>query len=288
MPLPVAEIEDLSARQVYDVLELRNAVAAASGASPLSDHVVSAVKGHAPGTHFLQTSDDGLVGYAHLGAATDPVAELLLVDAGDIAGLLAAVTDAAGSSLRIWTRGDKAPLNDVLPALGFTPVRTLLQLRRPLGTPALEEPAWPAGISVRTFRVGIDEEAWLAVNNAAFAGHPEQADWTIDDIHAREEEAWFDPAGFFLATSDDRIVGFHWTKQHDTRTGEVYVIGVDPSMQGKRLGEALLNHGMRHLHDAGLSTVLLYVEADNAGAIGLYERLGFTRWDADRLFSKGQ
>ena len=288
--MPVTEVDDLSFRQVYDVMELRNSVATASGTSPLSDHVVSSVKGHAPGRHFVQTSDAGLVGYAHLDAGSDPVAELLLRDEGDVGELLDAVVRAAGSSLRIWTRGDNAPLNEVLPTLGFAPVRTLLQMRCPLAATELPRPNWADGVTVRTFRVGLDEAAWLAVNNAAFAGHPEQAGWTLADIRAREDESWFDPAGFFLAQSDGRVVGFHWTKIHEKSggdLGEVYVIGVDPSMQSKGLGEALLLYGLQHLRDRGLATVLLYVEADNRGAIALYERHGFSKWDADRLFSRG-
>ncbi|HVT21855.1 MAG TPA: mycothiol synthase [Mycobacteriales bacterium] len=284
--MAVIETDDLSFRQVYDVMQMRSAVAAATGTSPLSDHVVSSVKGKAPGRHFLQLSDDRLLGYAHLAPGAEPVAELLVSDAGNVAELLRAVTGAAGSSLRIWTRGDKAPLNDVLPTLGFTAARTLLQLRCPLGTGSVAQPSWPDGVTVRTFRVDADEETWLAVNGAAFAGHPEQASWTMDDIRAREEEAWFDPTGFFLAESDGALVGFHWTKQHSPELGEVYVIGVDPTMQGKGLGQALLLHGMHHLADRGVSTVLLYVEEDNRGAIALYERHGFARWDADRMFAR--
>jgi mycothiol synthase len=301
----VAEVDDLSARQVFDVLELRNSVAASSRTSPLSDHVVAAVKGQAPGRHFLQTIDTSLVGYAHLETSTDPVAEVLVGDAGDVTGILDAVTRAAGSSLRIWTRGDAAPMNDVLPAQGFRLVRTLLQLRCPLDGSPLADAHWPDGVTVRSFAVGADEETWLEVNNAAFAAHPEQASWTLDDVRAREGESWFDPGGFFLAEVAGRVVGFHWTKVHVHRPthrplsapaaagtdtwpggdlGEVYVIGVHPSMQGKGLGEALLLHGLHHLRDRGLSTVLLYVEADNRGAIALYERHGFTKWDADRMF----
>lgn len=287
----VTEVDDLSFRQVYDVIALRNAVAATTGSSPLSDHVVSAVKGHSSGRHFIDVSGDQLRGYAHLDTGAHPVAELLVNDAGDASGLLDAVSRAAGSSLRIWTRGDQAPLNDVLPGLGFTCTRTLLQMRCPLEASSIAEPVWPDGVTVRTFRVEVDEEPWLAVNNAAFAGHPEQAGWTRDDLRAREEEAWFDPAGFFLAAVDDRVVGFHWTKVHDKpggNLGEVYVIGVDPSMQGKGLGEALLLRGLQHLRDLGLATVLLYVETDNHGAIALYERHGFSKWDADRMFSRSR
>jgi mycothiol synthase len=289
----VAELEALSAAQADAVLKLRDAVALASGTSPLSDPVVGALRTHLIGRHFLQTDRDEAVGYANIVGSDRPVAELLIGPDGDLVDLVEAVSAAAGPALRIWTRGDAAPLNDVLPTLGFHPVRTLLQLRRPLGSPPLAEPVWADGVTVRTFRVGEDETAWLAVNNAAFITHPEQGEWVLADIRGRENEPWFDPAGFFLAESDGQVVGFHWTKVHEAhrdgdRVGEVYVIGVDPSMQGKRLGEALLLHGLRHLRDAGLATVLLYVESDNLGALALYERHGFTRWDADRSFAKAE
>ena len=68
--------------------------------------------------------------------------------------------------------------------------------------------------------------------------------------------------------------------------GEVYVLGVDPSARGLRLGRTLTLAGLRHLHDRGLRTVLLYVEADNAAAVRLYESLGFTRWHTDVVYSR--
>lgn len=283
--LRVLEVGALSADQIHGVLRLRDEVAAAHGASPLSDHVVSDVRAGAPGRHFVQAGDGRLVGYAHLEAGR-PVAELLVGSDGDPVGLLEAVSATAGPALRVWTRGDTAPLNDVLPALGYAATRTLLQLRRPLDEPPLPHPVWPETVTVREFHPGQDEDEWLAVNNAAFTGHPEQAGWTREDIEAREREAWFRPTGFFVAESGGRVVGFHWTKDHGAGLGEVYVIGVDPSMQGKRLGEALLVHGLRYLRDTGSHTVLLYVESDNRSALALYERYAFTRWDADRMFSR--
>ena len=49
---------------------------------------------------------------------------------------------------------------------------------------------------------------------------------TQADLAARIAEPWFDPAGFFVALRGDTMVGFHWTKHHPGRLGEVYVLGV--------------------------------------------------------------
>ncbi|HEU4566489.1 MAG TPA: GNAT family N-acetyltransferase, partial [Marmoricola sp.] len=57
--------------------------------------------------------------------------------------------------------------------------------------------------------------------------------------------------------------------------GEVYVVAVNPKAAGRGIGSLLTNAGLRHLRDRGLATVILYVEADNAPAITVYERQGF-------------
>ena len=143
---------------------------------------------------------------------------------------------------------------------------------------------WSKGYST-AFRPGSDEHAWLAVNARAFADHPEQGRWTMDDLRARMAEPWFDPAGFLLAVdaADGRLLGFHWTKvhRHDPPFGEVYVVGVDPDAQGGGLGTALTLAGLHHLHRSGLSRVILYVESDNLPAMAVYTHLGFTTIETD-------
>ena len=94
------------------------------------------------------------------------------------------------------------------------------------------------------------------------------------------EKTW-DPEGLLVATEGDRMLGFHWTKQHDARRGEVYVVGVAPSAQGRGLGKVLTLAGLHHLAGLGVDEVLLYVEADNAPAVAVYSRLGFEHAPAD-------
>jgi len=165
-------------------------------------------------------------------------------------------------------------------AAGFVRSRELLQLRRTLPIPET------TSIVVRPVRHD-DTEGWLEVNNRAFAWHPEQSDWTAERLGATQAEDWFDPDGFLVHDGPDgRLDGFCWTKVHaelDPPVGEIFVIAADPSTHGTGLGRALVLAGLRHLANAGLTEAMLYVEADNAPALRLYESLGFsvaaaTRW----------
>ena len=100
------------------------------------------------------------------------------------AALLAeAVALVAGSRPRpLVLEAEPAPdeLDAVARAAGFELTRTLLQLRRPLPVPPTRPGRPPAGGAppLRAFRPGVDDDAWLDVNNRAFAWHPEQSGWT--------------------------------------------------------------------------------------------------------------
>ncbi len=185
---------------------------------------------------------------------------------------------------------DAEPAPDQLDAVartaGFTLARTLLQMRRPLPLPEGDHGSAAAPPQVRAFRPGVDDDAWLAVNNRAFAWHPEQSGWTGDDLADRMAEPWFRADGFLLHDADDvdegsggTIDAFCWTKihaDHDPPLGEIYVIGVDPCAHGRGLGRALTVAGLDWLAAQGLTVGMLYVEADNDAAVGLYRDLGFT------------
>lgn len=195
------------------------------------------------------------------------------------------------SPVGAWSHGNHPAAARLATALGFEQVRDLWVMRRPLSPdhPLPEVPTGAGGTVVRTFRRGQDEEAFLAVNAEAFVNHPEQGAMDRVALEERMAEEWFDPEGFFVAEPADApsgeladmvespsLLGFHWTKVHDDRVGEVYVVGVSPAAQGRGLAKLLTLRGLHYLRDRGLAEVILYVEADNAPAIAVYSGLGFT------------
>ena len=310
----VREISHLDSAEVTEILALTHAAGDADGAYPLSEHVVLHLRhgGDAPATHLLARVDGHLVGYAHVDP-TDlvegPSAELCVHPLYRRRGLGRALVTAAINAaqrhdplgrLRLWAHGDHPSANALALSLGFARTRVLWQMRRSLFAP-VDTPRLPDGVLLRSFRPGLDNDAWLALNARAFAHLPDQGGWTEDDLTVRLGEAWFDPAGFLVAerSTDGAMLGFHWTKVHGGHTGEgvgfdhdhdpigeVYVLGVDPAAHGLGLGAALTLAGLRYLRSRDLDQVMLYVDETNEAAIRLYQRLGFARWSTDVCFRR--
>ncbi|MEO6505945.1 MAG: mycothiol synthase [Terrimesophilobacter sp.] len=140
----------------------------------------------------------------------------------------------------------------------------------------------PQGPRVAPFRPGTDDAAWLAVNAAAFASHPEQGKLTQGDLDARKAEDWFDADDFLLLWSMDarELVGFCWLKVEGD-LGEFYAVGIAPGRQGEGLGRVLVEAGFARLAARGIRTSNLYVEADNEPALRLYRSFGFDDYTAD-------
>lgn len=275
--------------EVAEALALADAAERADGVGPLSEHAVLALRGGRPG---LAVSDGGtIVAYAHFDPASDdePAAGELVVHPdhrrrGHGRALLRALRDEADGPLRVWAHGDLPAAAALAGSEGMARVRALFQMRRPASDP-LPETRVADGVTLRAFEPGRDERAWLDVNARAFADHPEQGAWTMDDVREREAEGWFDPSGFFLAERDGRLAGFHWTKVHPGKIGEVYVVGVDPEAQGLGLGRTLTLRGLHHLRDTGMDQIMLYVDESNVAAVRLYESLGFTRYAVDVMYA---
>jgi mycothiol synthase len=296
----------LTPAQIARVLDLAEAAAFADSVAPLSEHVLLHLRydaadpsaDPAAGQDLVLIEHDEIAGYAYLDSPGHPdldvSGELVIHPRHRGHGLgLALVREviarAGGHRVRLWAHGDLPAAARLARAAGFDRVRALWQMRRSLRDP-LDAPRLPAGTTLRTFRPGRDEQQWLSLNGRAFARHPEQGAWRRHDLELREQEPWFDPAGFFIAERNGVMTGFHWTKipepaAADQGTGEVYVVGVDPGEQGTGLGRALTLAGLEYLRDRGLAEAMLYVDEDNVPAIRMYEGLGFARWSTDAMYS---
>jgi mycothiol synthase len=277
-------VEGLGPEQQAAVGLLLKRAAEADGKAAVSEQGRLALRGPRPGVrHLLQADRDGrLVGYGQVdGEGTaELVVDPVRREEGHGRSLAEAVLRAG--TRQAWAHGGHPAARKLADELGLELVRELRQMRR--GLPVDVVPALPPGVVLRSFVPGQDDAAWLALNAAAFAHHPEQGAWTQRELGERIAEPWFDPEGFFLAEREGRLVGFHWTKT-EGGLGEVYVVGVSPDEQGSGLGRALTAVGLRYLGDVrGLDTVLLYVDADNPAAVRVYERLGFTVHEIDLMY----
>ena len=192
-----------------------------------------------------------------------------------------------GGRVVLWVFGANADDDADLATVGLRPARDLFEMRVTL--PVDRRPQWPESVNVRRFEVGVDEAAWLEVNNRAFAGHAEQGGWTTTTLARRTAEPWFDPGLFLLADDPDGLAGFIWMKVHaaDDRNpslGEIYVVGVDTRAQGTGLGRALAIAGLEVVNARGIDTGMLFCAADNTPALKLYTSLGFTVHRVDRAY----
>ncbi|MCZ0914650.1 mycothiol synthase [Gordonia amicalis] len=297
--MPAPETDRIQVRRgaapaevVAEAHRMVRAATSADGVAPLSDEAVKAIDTGAdsPVIHAWSTG-----AYANVVPGRDgepSMIEAVVDPERRREGLGRSLLDAAfaaakqeGLPARVWAHGDLPGAVALASAMGLQKRRELLQLRRPVGEGhELPELVVDPGLTLRTYAGSDDDAEILRVNNAAFDWHPEQGGWELDQIAERVAADWFDPEGLFLAFDAEdpaRLLGFHWTKQHDADLGEVYIVGVDPQSQGRGLGRLLTLAGLHHLARRGVAEINLYVEGDNTAAVRTYERLGFTRYAVD-------
>lgn len=250
-----------------EVSRIAQAAEAADGTSPL-DEAARIALADGVATVILDRDGFALLHDGDLSLAVHPAHR-----GQGIGSALLRRTTTYDGELTAWSHGNHPAAARLAATQGWERVRDLWVLRRDsaLALPPVEP---PPGVRIRSYR-DADAAGIVAVNAAAFAHHPEQGAMDEGNLARRMAEPWFDPAGLLVAEDESGLLGFHWTKQHDARHGEVYVIGVAPGAQGRGLGRVLTLAGLHHLAGLGVEQVLLYVEADNTPALALYSRLGF-------------
>lgn len=274
------------------------------GIPPIAEHIVLHLRhgGDKEDRHLVVEEGEDIIGYAHIDL-TDKVAgssaELVVHPGHRGKGYGHALLDEiyAITSPRIWAHGDLPGAQKLAKEYGLVRQRSVMQLRRSLNQ---HLPTQVQDLGLRTFLPGLDDQSWIALNNRVFMNHPEQGEWTLDNLDQRRMEEWFEESGFLLATHNDRLIAFCWTKIHGARThshdgreehghdpiGEIYAMGVDPDFQGKGIGREITIAGLAHLRRKSLMSAMLYVDAENLKAIELYKGLGFTEWSRDVMYRR--
>src|SRR6202011_5580167 len=254
--MPYLEVKrQMGAGDIASVQELLDVATAADGHRPLGEHQwLDLVQGGREGFAGLvawEPGHDHPVGYAQVSRGPTSWALEFIVDPhhrmpGTTVGedlvrtALDIVRQEGGGHVHLWVNKPTPEHDRIAEVTGLVKGRDLYQMRRPL---PVDEP-W--SLETRSFRPGLDDEAWLVVNNRAFRWHPEQGGWDLATLKAREAEPWFDANGFLIHTEGDRLAGFCWTKvhaDHDPPLGEIYVVAVDPDWQGSGLGRKLVLAG---------------------------------------------
>jgi mycothiol synthase len=175
-------------------------------------------------------------------------------------------------------QADRVPLFE---GRGYRPVRYFFEMLASLTGPPPERPA-PDGIEVRPWS-DESEAASLRVRNEAFADH-----W---GSVPRAPESWshvfrqfFLPEASFVAYDGEVPVAYAicFMYPHDFESrgrSEAWVegLGTVQSHRGRGIASALVARAMGVFREKGLEFAALAVDAENpSGALGLYERLGFS------------
>jgi mycothiol synthase len=144
-------------------------------------------------------------------------------------------------------------------------------------------PAWPEGVSVRTFREK-DARPVKALLDEAYGAEPDYA--------PLEFEAWrtfmlgdesYDPSAWFLAERDGELVAAVLT----WKEGYVKDLVVSPRHRRLGLGKALMLQAFREFRGRGIERVTLKTDSGNpTQAVRLYEHLGMTTERTDEVFEK--
>ena len=174
---------------------------------------------------------------------------------------------------------DNVAAKNLLSKLGFRFARRFLQLRLHLSQAHL--PEGEHTLICRHLQHG-EEDKLTQLQNRCFSGTWGYNFNTVDEIIYRTNLSGCSPKDVILASDEGKPVGYCWTttglKENaatGTRTGNIYMLGVDPDYRGRGIGRLLLLAGLAHLKSKGLEVAELAVDSHNKTACALYESIGF-------------
>jgi mycothiol synthase len=188
-----------------------------------------------------------------------------------------ALEQAGGGALevKVWQapRRTNGTAHRLLEAAGYARGHHYVEMEADLADER-QEPAWPEGVSVRTFEPGRDEAACHALQNLAWSQYKTYEPVAFERWCDLTREPDFDPALWFLAEEESVLTGMCLCREYEDQAW-VTSLGVHPDARGRRLGEALMLHAFARLRARGITRVGLSVSSRTTqSAWRLYERVG--------------
>lgn len=171
-------------------------------------------------------------------------------------------------------------------AHGHRPRRSFHTMTRDLRAPLPPRPTLPEGYQLGAWSPARDDDV-RGVHTAAFADHWGSSVPTPDDWRVRlSGTPAFRPAWSRLVLAAGDVVAYqlaHEWPADAARKGwtEAWIgqLGTHRDHRGRGLGTLLLVDALHTFAAAGLQRAALDVDMENpTGALGLYERQGFTTW----------
>jgi len=301
-------LNHLTKSQQDGALALIKAAHDFDGTPPIAEHVLLHLRhgGDKSDSHLVIEENKVVIAYAHLDTTdliAGPSVEAVVHPQHRGKGLGTLILKEAikiyGDKTRIWSHGDLPAAKAIAAALKFEHIWSNLLMSKSLGEIQPVTSKYP----IRTFIPGLDNQAFLDLNNKVFANYPDQGGWSEDDLKVRVNESWFDDKGFLVAEDKGELIGFCWTKIHGAHThsnngsdddhghealGEIYVLAVNPEYKGQGVGRDLTITGLNYLKYQGLNNVMLYVGVENIPAFNLYKSLGFNEFGSDVMYRVGK
>jgi mycothiol synthase len=137
------------------------------------------------------------------------------------------------------------------------------------------------GIRTRSF-LATDLEACASLHNNGYRG---KAGFVEASTETFTQEATAEGFQMWVATSDERIIGFCNTYHASDNTGVVNSLVVNAGFSGRGIGRGLLTTALAGLHKDGRTRIELNVDSNNVSAIGLYYKVGFEVSDSMTSFN---
>lgn len=200
------------------------------------------------------------------------------------------------ADVRPFTNQADTYLNSQLEKHGYQVVRYFFQMRRPLkdGDP-IPEPSFPEGYTVRHVANDEDVEKWVEMFNLSFIDHWDFHPATVERRKFRMSGPTYRPDRDLIAVAPDGTFAAFclctiyddFNERNHVSEGWIDVLGTRRGFRHIGLGRAMLLSGLKKLKDNDIEDAMLGVDAENpTGALGLYERVGFTKYKTGLAYRK--